>query len=254
MLNPLEEQTKRAAVYGLPPEPPVTTPPNVNLPPAKEGVWSALSLYDFAPPPKWYEMPGGGGIWVHPLSDEEINWMNLQAAREVRALRLPEDQEAERAVLQQARARVWQVILSARQGEEPGAAQVLRPEDAPALRRNPGWWQAVRNICRLSDSLGADEAVLLETMRDFFEAQAAALLSLSSSLSSEGGATGCRKVLQDFSSLVSSIKQRGRLTQQDLSTLRALSLTAERIPTSTASSDPGLPGENNHVAEPAGVG
>ncbi len=245
MLTPQEEQASRAARFGLPPEPPVDLPPAVGLPPEREGVWSALRLYDFAPAPLRYEMPGGGAVWVHPLSDDEITWLNLQAAREIKALRLEGEQAEYAGALQQARAQVWQVILSCRQSEDEGSPLVFRFEDAPALRRNRGFWHAVRNICRLSDSIGADEAPLLETMRDFFGELGEGLHSLSSSSSNGAGETGSLVALTRLGSLVSSIRRRGKLTQADLTTLRALleaPAQAEPTPTSAPSSDPGRPG------------
>ncbi len=209
------EQAIRADEFGAPPQGPVTEAPVSSNGHAPEGIFSAADLYDFMPSAVQYPMPNGKSVWVHPMSPEEVTWLNLMAFREVQRLAVEAD---EAGYLRQERAKIWQVVACCRVGETGDAPRVFQPENAAALRRNRGWWQAVRDICRISDGLGSQETALTETLRDFFGILAEALHSTSSSLPNEGSESAC---LARCGLLVSSIQRRGTLTPSDLEALRA---------------------------------
>ncbi len=208
------EQAIRADEFGAPPQGPVTEAPAPSNGHAPEGIFSAADLYEFAPVAVQFPMPNGKAVWVHPMSPEEVTWLNLMAFREVQRMAVEGD---EAGYLRQERAKIWQVIACCRVGEAGDSPRVFQPENAAALRRNRGWWQAVRDICRISDGLGSQETALTETLRDFFGILAEALDKISVSLSNMdlGNFSLDRCVL-----LVSSIQRRGMLLPSDLEALR----------------------------------
>jgi hypothetical protein len=212
------EAVARAAQYGAPPPPPVREEPGVSRPKTPEGIFSAADLYYFSPQPVAYRMPNKKAVWVHPCSDEEIAWLTLQSFREMRQVVI--EDEAAKEFERRRRAQVYQVICCARTGEEPDAPQVFKPEDAAALRRNRGWWRAVREICARSDALGTDDETLSEDLRDFFDGLRQWAETLSSA--SNGSVPGA---LAQFGSFVSAIKQRGTLSPSDRDTLLSLTQT-----------------------------
>lgn len=180
------EQSVRYLTYGPPPENPVLNG-GAPVPPDEEGLFnpdrdlSDLEGYQSEP----YRMPGkrAGKLYIHPASIDEAAWLNLQAIREVRDLGITDPGEAE--VRRRLHAQVWQVIAVCRKGPGPGAPRVFEEKHARQLRCNPGWVDAVQQICALSDRLSSgksEAAVFREAMAGFFGRMESWLTTCSSSL------------------------------------------------------------------------
>ena len=210
---------QRLVLYGQPPQGPITANGDTNgfhpteITPG--GIYSAADLLG-SYRTEWQPMPGGKQVCVHPVSPEEVIWLNAQAVREARAI--PKLAESEYPLQVRIRAQVYQVICCCRTGEEPNAPQVFGPEHAEALRRNRGLYSTIQRICRLSDELGGaeDEAdQLREALADFFGRAGSWLETCSSGLSAET-CEGWRQALAAFAAHVSPWKQPGSLSLTDL--------------------------------------
>jgi hypothetical protein len=123
-----------------------------------------------------YTLPNGQTLWVHPCSMEEAIWVNSRALADTgkaHGLSANDAGWGERDVQLEntLRAQVYQVIACCRQGPEGTAEKFFQPQHAEHLRREPGYVNAVQEICALSDRLatGKGEAeAFREAMARFF--------------------------------------------------------------------------------------
>lgn len=172
-----------------------------------------------------FTMPDGTSLWVHPASLEDAARANRLALSEVKKLGLMTEGKQEEAQLEaRMRAMVYQVVYVCRTGAKTSAPLVFQEQHAAALRRNPGYVEAVQQICAISDRLaeGKSEADLLrESFADFFGAMEKALATFSSDETSNCS-PALRKWLADFAHSVSVLRQRSRLSANDIGLLRSV--------------------------------
>jgi hypothetical protein len=182
-----------------------------------EGVYGAHDLLQQEGPGVPFPMPGGKQVYVHPVTPDEVIWLNSLAAREVERLRLQSEPEADLNV--KIRARVYQVIACCRVGAEFGAAPVFQAIHAEAVRRNLPY-PLIEAICARSDRLGIQEDLGRRAVR-FFGSRMGHWLATWSSRSSEDWEATCRDALARCASSVSSLK-----TPEELLTLELPALPA----------------------------
>lgn len=215
---PLEEKLRYlegVVKNGPPPRGPVLERPEP-APTVPVGIFDPSGLFqalDGRAEP--YRMPNGQQVWVHPVSIEQVAWITRQVLREIRKAGLmkePDSQEQaqERQVESELRSRVWYAVHVCRQGPEPDAPEVFpdKARAAEALRRNPGYLQAVTEIAALAESLSSGKsewAALKEQVSGFFGRMESWLASLASLSETELPTGSCRRVLQDCASSISSI-------------------------------------------------
>lgn len=164
-----------------------------------------------------YVMPNGQKVWVHPVSVEQVAWITRQVLRELRKAGLmkePDSQEQaqERQIESEMRSRVWYAVQCCRQGPEADAPPVFPDlhRAAEALRRNPGYLQAVTEIAGLAERLSqgrSEWAALKEQLQGFFGRMESWLTTLTSLSETDLPPGSCRRVLADYASSVSSIKR-----------------------------------------------
>jgi hypothetical protein len=217
---PREEQVEYLRGFianGPPPSRPVLEQSQA-LPSVPAGIFDPAALFqalDGRAEP--YTMPNGQKVWVHPVSVEQVSWITRQVLRELRKAGLmkePDSQEQaqERQIESEMRSRVWYAVQCCKQGPEADAAQVFPDPHraAEALRRNPGYLQAVTEIAGLAERLSqgkSEWAALKEQLAGFFgrmESWLECLISLSETDLPTGS---CRRVLTDCASSTSSIKR-----------------------------------------------
>jgi hypothetical protein len=124
-----------------------------------------------------YTLPNGQTLWVHPCSTEEAIALNVKAIEETQKshngqLRTEADwQEISVQLEQKLRGNVHQAIFACRTGPEPTSARFFGPEHADELRREPGYFDSIREIAAISDALMAGQgeaAALKEALARFF--------------------------------------------------------------------------------------
>lgn len=124
-----------------------------------------------------YTLPNGQVLWVHPCSTLESIELNARSIKETQKshggqLRTEEDwTQADVALEQKLRGCVYQVIFACRTGPDPASPRFFGDEHAEELRREPGYFDAIREIAAISDSLMAGQgeaAALKEAMSRFF--------------------------------------------------------------------------------------
>lgn len=220
-------KAQRVATYGPDPAPPVgvetapAAPANTDEEAAAE-LFSAADLAAYIAPAERYVMPGGKALWVHPLSLDEVVWVNAQALKAVR--RTPPADDGEAQLQTQAWVQVFQVVACCRKGADAAAGTVFGPEDAEKLRRNRGWWESIQQIAALSDRLGSESVPLDGILAGFFGAMESWLTTCSSP--SNTGSPGISpEVAGACGQFVSSIRRRGKLLRTDAETLRELTGT-----------------------------
>ena len=221
-------RASEASRYGKLPGGPVGVPNEQRNAETPEGVFSIADLYEVA---NWTKatsvpMPGGKRVWVHPVTVEDAQWLNVQARADARteAKVRPFTTPREEAIWTTIRAQVYQVVCVCRVSETPGAGRVFKPENVDALQKNLPYG-IIERIVATSEALDADTDVERQVLQDFFDACQSCMATW---LSPSDGATleSSRSDLEAFASCVSRVKERGYLTTGDVEQLRAL--TAER--------------------------
>jgi hypothetical protein len=180
-----------------------------------------------------YVMPDGSWVWVHPLSISERLDLNLRIAEELRkAGAFKEALDAVGAqyvahdlqIQTHFRTHVWQAIWVCRQGPGPNSPRVFQPEDADALRLNPGWGEAAEQIAKLSDRLAngqSEAAQMKEALTDFFGLMGSWGETLLSRWNTDSPPASIRSAFSDFVSSVCSMTRRGTpLGAGDLALMR----------------------------------
>lgn len=216
--RPLTEKEQRvfnAAKYGSPPE----QPKLVQLEPKRAGVFSLEDLAAAGSRCEWVPMPGGNGVWVHPLSPSETIWVQRHVLREVGAMQNLTGAEAEVEV--DIRTLVWQAIAVCRTGESPLDARVFQEKDAETLRTHPALLGALRLVQRTSDRLGEVEEPVRKALARFFGDVADWLAGWSSQLTADT-VERSRETLRDFASSLSAMKQLDRPTPEMMRQVTAM--------------------------------
>ena len=170
-----------------------------------------------------FRMPSGGIVWVHPLSPEEVIWLNGQADRHLTRLRLAETDPARRVAFR-VLCWVYQSIACCRRGPEPGAPHVWELKNAEALYRNPRpGHETLQRIVLLCDEIGRGGAgsILTEELVGFFGATATWLRTCCSRLTTDGPENWL-PALEGFASYVARIALQGTFAPSDLAELPPL--------------------------------
>jgi hypothetical protein len=216
--------TQRVATYGEQPAGPITGPPaGVSVAADDEGeIFSEADLLVQPFEPFRYTMPNGRVLWIHAVSPDEAIWLNANALREVKALRLDDENEAH--LQRRFRAQIYQAICVCRKGPAPDAPHVFKPESAETLRRNKGWLGAVQDIVAISDRLSrSEEDETKKALVDFFGSTASWAKTFASRLTM--GSPDCSalaQIAESFAACASSIAQRGRLRANEAEQLPPL--------------------------------
>jgi hypothetical protein len=176
----IEEQQAYLADFlenGPPPEGPVRGgPPSADAPAPAAGGGFRRGVLALAGRSERYTLPNGDTLWAHPCSMEEAIWVNSRALADTgkaHGLSANDPGWGERDVQLEntLRAQVYQVIACCRQGPEVTDAKFFLESDADELRREPGYVNAVQEICALSDRLAGGRAegeAFREAMARFF--------------------------------------------------------------------------------------
>lgn len=167
-----------------------------------------------------YRMPNGKWVWVHPCSVEEatvINARTLRMTAERHGLGDLTDKRwnsPEMSADRTLRGQAMQVIHCCRRGKEATSAPIFDPlKHVEWLMREPGYLEAIQEICALSDRLsnGQGEAeALKEAMIGFFQRAQQWAETWHGLLSTDSGPTSlpdfCAN-LEDFAASASCMKQ-----------------------------------------------
>lgn len=207
--------------YGTPAEGPVTAFADEPEPePAPPSIFDPAAL--LAPLPgrsERFTMPNGQVVWVHPASLQDAARANRLALAEVKKLGLVVDGKLDEAEIEaRMRGLIYQAIYVCRTGPELTAPHVFKEAHAEALRRNPGYVDAVQQICALSDRLsaGKSEADLLrEGFADFFGAIEKALASFSGD-ETNNSSPAWKQKWEDLTNCVSALRQPSGYSPSDL--------------------------------------
>jgi hypothetical protein len=177
-MTPEEQQAYLADFLenGPPPDGPVRGgPPSADAPaPAAGGFQPAAFALEGRS--ERYCLPNGQQLFVCPCSMEEAIWVNSRALADTgkaHGLSANDPGWGERDVQLEntLRAQVYQVIACCRQGPEASSEKFFTPSHADVLRREPGYVNAVQEICALSDRLAGGQAegvAFREAMARFF--------------------------------------------------------------------------------------
>lgn len=203
----------RLAQYGMGPQDPVTITPGPPTAPAGDDIFTDHDLLTVATAAERFRMPGGKFVWVHPMNAEGVAFANIQAAREVAALPVTTDRE--RSIHFELRVKIWQVIRCCKRGPEVNALPCFQPESAEVFRRNP-YWETVKRICALSDSLGEGDDVLPQAVRAFFGRVRNYVTTCASRLPTGSPELSVlRTALEDFVTFVSRVETKGMIEVSD---------------------------------------
>jgi hypothetical protein len=236
----LEERHRYLADFlehGPPPAGPVRdeAPPSVSAPAAGGFQRTPLSLGDRS---ERYPLPNCQTLWVHPCSVDDKIFINCRSVEDTAKTRQLGDEPtafAARAVQMETiiRAQVYQVVACCRQGAEPTSAPFFQPADAEYLRREPGYINAIEEICAISDSLTAgrsESAALKEAMAYFFsrtQRWAETWCSRLATGSSESSLPEFLANLEDFGRSASALSQPSGCFPGSLAVLSAVLSTGE---------------------------
>ncbi len=178
----------------------------------------------------WYDLPGGGGVWVLPLSGGERRQVNELVVAYLKRL-YPEpaagktlsEREQEQRHLgtlfdQEILGRMAQAVVCCRKGSLATDERAFEDGDIEAFYVNPGWDEAAQEIGAICDTLGrgrSEAELLRETLRGFFGAMAKRLVSCASRLSSASsdGMPAPSVVAATRAALTSCATSLGSLTQ-----------------------------------------
>lgn len=206
------ERAAEIANHGARPSGPVTVDAELEQ---DDDTYGIGDLGGAGPEPKRFRMPGGKWVWVHPLTPEDVIWINGNAARDLAQSGLKD--AIERNLYYRFRGYCYQAVTCCRRGRDAGSPQIFAAKHVDALfrNRNPGS-TVIEQIAKLSDSLGeASDVELSAGALDFFGRAEGLLRTCVSQLNADT-LESWREVLTAFADYASRTRLRKTLSTEDL--------------------------------------